>query len=211
VVPWGYDHRGGRDRRRDPRKGIRDMSVQPSETSGNVVIKSDRFKVEEFIQYLRNRAETSNAERASEVQDSQIVKLLNAAESGDEESIWNADEGGLISGKDIAHTPTNTSPELDIYSFGISPSSDRYEAPLEHFASIRATIVSKDPRFTMGEEIIINTGAPLILTKLRALESNDMLPTRGVIVAIQARNGDVLKLRPVSNTDRATPGTTESE
>jgi hypothetical protein len=171
--------------------------------SGNVIL---RTKVQDFQSYLLGRAESSAGVRSTEVTDNQVAKILQAAETGEEQDVWDADEGGLVSAKDFAHTPTNVSPEFVLHGFTIAASSDQYDAPLGVFASLDTTIVSVDPRFSMGETVVINTGAPLILAKARALEARGMLPQRCVIVAIPARKGDVLKLRPAP--ERAEAGAT---
>lgn len=138
---------------------------------------------DQFAEYLARRAENDGATRGYEVASNQMDKLLTAET---EQEIWDADEGGTVNGQDMIDV------ELNIRGFKVAVSSDEYEATLGVYILIDAV------RLDNGEEVIVNTGAPLIITKLRMFEAREMLPVNGVIRGTKARNGTVLKLRPLS-------------
>jgi len=135
---------------------------------------------DQFGEYLLRRAEEDGATRGYEVAASQMDKML-AAET--EQEIWDADEGGTVNGQDMIDV------ELEIRGFKVATSDDQYDAALGVYILIDAT------RLDNGEQVIVNTGAPLIITKLRMFEVREMLPVTGVIRGTKARNGTVLKLR----------------
>lgn len=146
---------------------------------------------ERFIRSLNLRAEREGATLGRDVSLSQIDKIL-AAETA--EDIWEADEGGTISGQDAIDM------EIEIMSFTVAPSAEEYDATLGVFINIKARKMEDD------EEIVINTGADKIIAKLAAFESKGLLPVEGVIRGVKTRNGTMLTLRPLPR--RATPGTT---
>lgn len=166
-----------------------EQALEPT-VSGVIVPAHQR--VAEFIQYLSARAEAAGPKRYTEIAYDQIIKIMDAVENGTDEDVWTADEGGVVSGKDFDGI------FFRLHSWEPTPSSDRYDAPLDHFISAKVTVLAIDPadkRFKVGEDVILNTGAPLVIMKARALEARNMLPADCVIVKIQARNGDVLKLK----------------
>jgi hypothetical protein len=146
---------------------------------------------ERFIAYMQRRAESEGSQLGAEVSASQMDKILTAET---EEEIWDADEGGTFSGQDMIDI------ELMIQSFTVAPSSDEFEAALGVYANIKAT------RLDTGEEVIVNTGADKIITKLRMFEQKGLLPIGGVIKAVKTPKGSMLKLRPLPK--RAVASTT---
>lgn len=163
--------------------------VESTTDSGTVATRpADRFR-----EYLQLRAKATPS-RAWDVAANQIDNIITAAEGDDIDAVWDADTGGTVAGKDIAGV------ELDIAGYEVAESDDKYDSPLGVFASIDATVLSKPDAkspWNIGDRVIINCGAPLVVAKLRALEAHDAFPVQAFIQAIPARNGDVLKLRPV--------------
>lgn len=137
---------------------------------------------ERFLASLKRRAEVEGARLGQDVSQSQMDKILTAET---EQEIWDADEGGTFSGQDMEDV------ELEIQSFTVAPSSEQYDASLGVYINIKAT------RLDTGEEVIINTGADKIITKLAVFEAKGMLPILAVIKGIPTPNGKMLKLRPV--------------
>jgi hypothetical protein len=137
---------------------------------------------EQFIEYLARRAEADGATRSFDVAANQMDKLLNAET---EQEIWDADEGGTFSGQDMIDI------ELLIRGYKVAVSSDEYDSPLGVYILIDAV------RLDTGDEIVVNTGSPLIITKLRKLESRELLPAEAVIRGYKAAKGTVLKLKQI--------------
>jgi len=146
-------------------------------------------RVNKFIDYLAARAEM-NTDRGKDIAFLQANKIIEATESGTLEDIWNADEGGVVSGKDFVGI------EFMLNSVEFAPSSDQFDAPLGHFVSMSSTVLQETESFEVGEEIVINTGASAVVTKARALEARGALPAACVLKSVPARKGAVLKLRP---------------
>jgi hypothetical protein len=137
---------------------------------------------EQFVEYLARRAEQDGSTRSFDVAANQMDKLLTAET---EQEIWDADEGGTFSAQDM------TDIELRIRGYKVAVSSDEYDSPLGHYILIDAV------RLDTGDEVIVNTGAALIITKLRMLESRDLLPVEAVIRGTKAAKGTVLKLKQI--------------
>lgn len=147
---------------------------------------------ERFIASLQRRADIEGGQLGAQVSASQMDKIL-IAETADE--VWDADEGGTFSGQDLVDV------ELRFLSLTIAPSSDEFDASLGVYVNVKCM------RLDSGEEIILNTGADKIITKLVRFESLGVLPVEGVIRAVKTPKGSMLKLRPLPR--RATPGTVQ--
>lgn len=145
-----------------------------------------------FIQSLQRQAEDNAATHGREVSVNQIDKILTAET---EEEIWNADEGGTLSGQDMIDV------EMEIQDYVVLPSGDEYDATLDVYINITAV------RLDTGEEVIVNTGADKIITKLAVFKARGMLPIGAVIKGVPTRKGTMLKLRPLPN--RAVRATAE--
>jgi hypothetical protein len=153
--------------------------VEQNGQAGEVAIKPH----EQFIQYLAMRAESEAQTRGFEIAASQMDKLLSAE---DEAALWEADNIGTINGMDAAGI------EIQVHSISFAKSADEFDAPLGVYALIKAQ------RLSNGEEILINTGSPLIITKLYAFERAGRLPLECKVEALKIAGGNtVLKLRPI--------------
>lgn len=161
--------------------------VQPK--TGNAV---ELKPHERFVRSLQARAaeNANNGSRNREILAGQVNKIL-AADT--DEEFWNADEGGTIAGQDLQDVP------MEILGYEITPSSDEYTSDFGVYVNIDATLLASEKGYSAGEKVIVNTGAPLIITKLEAARARDMFPLRCVIKGTKAKNGTVLKLRPLPN------------
>jgi hypothetical protein len=152
-----------------------------------------------FVANLKARAVAAQGDdgkkRSFEIAASQMDKILTAET---EEDIWDADEGGTVSGKDF------TDIAIEINGYELTESDDKYDSPLGVYVNINATTLQKAKGYDVGEIVIINTGATLIITKLEAFRSKGLIPgLRCIIKGTEAKNGTVLKLRPLASV--ATP------
>lgn len=137
---------------------------------------------EKLTAFLARRAEVDGEGRGFEIASKQIDKILTAET---DEEIWDADAAGTVNGQDMMDV------EMQVRGVKYAPSSDEYDAPLGVYAIIDAI------RMDTGEEAVVSTGAPLVITKLRAFEARGKFPLGCVIKGTKAAKGTVLKLRPL--------------
>lgn len=135
-----------------------------------------------FVDYLDARAGLDGEGRAFEVASSQLDKILTAET---EEEAWDADEFESVAGRDLVDV------EQRVLGFTVHKSSGELNAPLGVFIQVQSQ------RLSDGEEFTWNTGAPLIIGKLRWFEAAQKLPVECVIKGTDTAKGTVLKLKPV--------------
>lgn len=149
----------------------------------------------QFHDMMKDRAGIVAADRGEEVMLRQALSILAADNVSD---IEKADMGGTIQGRDVDGL------EVIINSFEplISQRED-IENSLGYYVSCDAvpTRWEKDKltRFglTIGENIVLQSGAILFILKVAALEMAGGLPYKGVVRAIPTQSGyHVVKLFP---------------
>jgi hypothetical protein len=150
-------------------------------------------QAESLIQYLARRAEMEGESRAYDVAVSQLDRILAA---DDEAALWDADEYESTGGRDLVDV------EQNVKGFTVHKGGEQFKTPLGFYIMVNSS------RLSDGSEFIWNTGAPLIIGKLRWLEAHEKLPINCVIRSTPTPNGEVLKLRPIPT--RATAGKAES-
>jgi len=153
-------------------------------------------RVRKFDSYMRQPAPTENKDRAADIEDQQVQRLLDAET---DEEIWDADQGGTFQGKDCVGLEIQVnsltvvlSKREDIVSrqgYYISADAVCLGGPAE---------VLKSLGLSVGEQFVFQTGAPLIVTKLRAFEARGRLPVKGVVTGLKTgTDNTLLKLRPL--------------
>jgi hypothetical protein len=150
---------------------------------------------ERFIASLIERGKREGPIMAAQVSMGNVDAIL---EADTVEDVWAAEasqDTPLVNGKDMVNV------ELQFNSILVAPSSDEYNAQLEVFANISAT------RLDTGQNVVINTGAADVVTRLVKFESLGALPIKGVIREQKAGKGMLLLLKPLPA--RATDATTE--
>lgn len=160
-------------------------------TSGTVAAKPKPY--ERFVESLKRQADSDSASRAFDVAATQVNKILTAESA---EGIMKADAGGVVSGQDMEDV------ELLIRDYTVGNSAEEYDATLGVF------ILMDCINLHTGEEIIVNTGAALIIAKVVALKAGEFLPYEAVIKGTKTRNGTLLRL--VDTPKRASTLTTTS-
>jgi hypothetical protein len=154
-----------------------------------------------YQNYMLARAREVGTNRAEEVSAGQMARILATADKDDvtEEDIFNADQGGTIQARDV--------PGLEVEIHDMVPILSNREDIVNnkgYYISCNATVLGGPEdilerwALDLGADIVLQTGAPLIETKIRAFEARGFLPVKGVITAIKTGSGnDVLKLRPL--------------
>lgn len=156
------------------KKATADVTVRPSE---------------QFAAFLQRRATESEGQRSYDVAAQQLDRMLTAESLDD---IMDADEQGTYQARDLVNLRLTIEP-----GFRVNKSSEKFEAPLGVYIQFNATANSDMPErgIEKGQELVISTGAPLLIGKIRSLEAGGYLPLAVRIIGIAAPNGTVLKLR----------------
>jgi hypothetical protein len=156
----------------------------------------------QFRQYMAERAAQESAQNAEDVAATQIDKVF-AGETEDE--IFSAVEGSTVQARDAVGL------EIEIHSMRMQE-SDRYDGS-PYYANLDVTVLG-GPRevltrngLTVGINVILQTGAEIIIAMVRAFEARNLMPVRCVIAGTETSSGfTVLKLARMP--ERSTPGTT---
>lgn len=148
---------------------------------------------QQFHSWLNAKAEEEDQNRSNEVAMSQLDRML-VAESLDD--ILDADELGARQARDIVGLEFEWKG-----GFRVVKSSDKFEATLGVYIQFEVTALSAmlDKGIAVGDIVLISTGAPLIIGKLRTLEANGFVPIKLMITGTDAGKGTVLKLRRPPN------------
>ena len=149
----------------------------------------------QFHDIMKERAGIVSTERGEEVMLKQALSIL-AADSV--EDIEKADMGGTIQGRDVDGL------EVTINSFEpVISTRDDLESSLGYYASCDAVVNRWDKdkltRFGLeiGQNFVLQSGAPLFILKIAALEMAGALPYRGMVRAIKTQSDrSVVKLFP---------------
>lgn len=159
-------------------------------TSGTIAANVRPY--ERFTESLLRQATADSTSRAFDVAANQVDKIISATTA---DEIMNADEGGVVSGQDMEDV------DLRIRDYTVGKSADEFNATLGVF------ILMDCINLETGEEVIVNTGAALIIAKVVALKANGLLPFDAVIKGTKTRNGTLLRLRPVKQRATNSAGT----
>ena len=175
-------------------KEPREPSQEIAETApGNGEIEAPRMAIQ-FRDWLIRQAEENSEDRAFQVAANQL-ELILGAESFDE--IMEADMGGTFETRDLVDM------EIEIHDQDIQivKSSEQFNSALEVYVQFTATALIDFPKehIIAGSDLLISSGAPLIIGKVRTLKARGFLPAKVRIVGISAPNGTVLKLAKVPN------------
>lgn len=149
----------------------------------------------QFHDYMLQRAEESKTTRGADVTESQMERILNATT---EDEIWDADSQGTIQARDAIGL------EVEILTLNVVASNRQDIESYGYYVSCEAIClggpeeVLRSAGLEIGDEFVLQTGAPLIVTKLRAFEASNLLPVAGVISGTPTSNGrTVLRFRRV--------------
>lgn len=175
--------------------GTADVAI-PAEVTGTVQALT---AAQRYHNYMLRRAQEIGSERGAEINAAQMARILAAGETEDVDAIWNADDGGTVQARDV--------PGLEVRIHDMVPIVSNREDIANnkgYYVSMNATVLGGPEdmltrnALELGGNIVLQTGADLIETKIRAFESIGKLPVDGVVTAIRTGSGnEVLKLRPM--------------
>lgn len=145
-----------------------------------------------FRAYMAQRASAESTQAAEDVSANQIGKVF-AAESA--EDILGSVSGGTVQARDVVGL------EIEIHSMRMQE-SERYEGS-PYYANLDVTVLGGTREVLarsgpVGSQIVLQTGAEIIIAQVRALEAKNYLPTKAVVAGTETGNGfTVLKLAPM--------------
>lgn len=142
------------------------------------------------------------------ITDNQVERILTAES---EDAIWDADLGGAVQGRDVGGL------EVTIRGYRPMVAKPREDVQNDkgYYISMDCTVIG-GPRevltrnmLAIGADVQLQTGAPLIIAKVRAMEAREMLPVNAMILAIPTAAGNnVLKLARIP--ERAAQGSSSA-
>lgn len=145
--------------------------------------------MDKFHAYMLDRAHTAD-DRGSDVMRDQAERILTAE---DEDAIWDADQGGTVQCRDVPGLMV----EIKSYEPVISTRSD-IESSAGYYLSMDATVLGGPDEIltrnglSIGQDIALQTGAALLITKVRAMEAGGYLPMRTLIKEYPTQSGNTV-------------------
>jgi len=175
------------------------QSGASGDVKSGTVVNPNTARVEAFHRQMLDRASTFSDERAAEVMAQQAAKIFEAAEADKSpEDILSADMGGTIQGRDVPGTVW----EIRSYEPVISGRDD-LENTHGYYISCDATYlggpkdIAQQQGLIIGQTYALQSGAELVMFKLRALEAADAFPIRVTVMGTVTRKQRlVLRLGP---------------
>jgi hypothetical protein len=166
-------------------------SPAPTATINGEVQSADL--VDKFHAMMLDRARNvDTSTRSDEIKAQQAERIFSAKS---EDDIWDADTGGGIQCRDVPGLMV----EIRSYEPVISNRTD-IENSKGYYITMDATVIGGPDDVLLrnglkvGETIPLQTGADLLMFKVRAMEAGGYLPMRTVIVATKTQSGnDVLR------------------
>lgn len=167
-----------------------DKAVSTPAREGTV---SKTTPAQAFRSYMAERAVRESATDSTDVAANQIDRIFSAETEAD---IWDADQGGTVQARDVIGIV------VEIRSMRMQE-SERFEGS-PYYANFDVTCLGGPKEvlarasLSVGASFVLQTGAELIIAKVRAFESRNMLPVRAIIAGTRTSSGfDVLKLAQV--------------
>ena len=145
----------------------------------------------QFRDWVQAQA-AATAENSWDVTARQLDKILSAETA---EDIDAADGAVTYQGRDL----DGLQMRVDEQEYRYAESSDEFETPLGVYIQFTATALNALPTrgISPGDELLISTGAPLIIGKLRVYQANGMLPVFQQVHAVKTSKGSVLKIKTI--------------
>lgn len=145
----------------------------------------------QFREWLNRTAEDGAQDRAFDVAAGQLERILSA-QTVDE--IMNADMQGTYETRDLVGFEMMVHPGIRY-----AKSSEQFDSTLGVYAQWDATALMDLPEraIVAGMDMIVSSGAALVIGKLRSLDAGGFLPYPVKVIGVSAPNGTVIKLGKV--------------
>lgn len=164
------------------------MTVDQNAQSGTV---QEMRPWEKFTDHLQRLAQHNDSENKDIVTTAQVDKILEAESI---EDVWDADEGGMYALKDLVGM------ELQLVSAKDLPSKDETKRNIFGtwlLMECAALTENKKLGIPIGEVIMINTGVPTVIAKIKALQGKGVNPIEFMVQGIPSGAGEMVRLRPI--------------
>lgn len=164
--------------------------------AGNGELSPVVVRAMQFTDYLRRRAEEdAQSAGASEAMANQLSAILDATEF---DAIMDADNMGTHESKDLVGLHIR----IHDQRIRVAKSAERFNSPLGHYVQFHATALTAMPSrgISIGDDLLISSGATLVIGKLRTLEANGHFPCDVQITGHEAQEGTVVKLGKIPAT-----------
>lgn len=144
-----------------------------------------------FRDWLIREAEETSAMRTFKAYANQLERMLTA---DDLDAIIDSDERGTHETRDLVGVHLDILPGMDV-----AKSAERFAAPLGVYVQFPARARSDYKRLGIkqGDDLLVSSGAPLIIGKVRTLNAGEYLPLPMMIAGTDTASGTLLKLQRV--------------
>jgi hypothetical protein len=162
--------------------------VAESAQSGEV---TELRPFEKFTAHLQKEAAFNDKGNKDVVTSGQVDKILKAQSI---EDVWDADEGGLYALKDLVGM------EFELRSAKTLPSKDPTKANLFNvWLLLELTALSENRKLGIpaGEVLMVNTGVPQVIAKIKALQGLGVQPIQFMVQGVPSSSGEMVRLRPI--------------
>jgi hypothetical protein len=146
---------------------------------------------EKFTDHLQREAQANDKGNKDVVTTNQVDKVLSAETI---EDVWDADEGGMYALKDLVGM------ELSVISAKTLPSKDETKRNIFGvWLLMECSALTENKRLgiPIGEVIMINTGVPTVIAKIKALQGKGVDPIEFMVQGIPSGGGEMVRLRPI--------------
>lgn len=142
--------------------------------------------------YLLDRADAQEPDMGDlhTVTAEMLEKMLQATSL---EEIMSADQGSTFETRDIVGARLRIIPQ----ALRVARSYDEFDSPLGVYVQFKAIVLEdyENGFLVKGAEILVSSGAPLVIGKLRVLEANSFFPVDVLIASTRTPKGSVVKLQ----------------
>lgn len=162
--------------------------VAENAQSGNV---QEMRPFEKFTAHLQRLAAHNDEGNKDVVTSSQVDKILSAESI---EDVWDADEGGMYALKDLVGM------ELELRSAKDLPSKDETKRNLFGtwmLMECTALVENRKLGIPAGDVLLINTGVPVVIAKIKALQGKGVDPIQFIVQGVPSTSGEMVRLRPI--------------
>jgi hypothetical protein len=163
-----------------------DRSVQ----SGDV---QELRPFEKFTAHIQRLAAQNDESNKDIVTSGQVDKILTAETI---EDVWDADEGGMYALKDLVGM------ELELLSAKDLPSKDETKRNLfGTWLLMECGVLTENKKLGLpiGDVIMVNTGVPTVIAKIKALQGKGVNHIQFMVQGIPSGAGEMVRLRPIPN------------
>jgi hypothetical protein len=154
--------------------------IEPTEIQGPTPFTRWKENIE-----ARARQQKKDGSRNSKIMQDQANAILSAETVAD---VWAADEGGLVNGQSMVNIA------LEIRGYEIAEAGEQYQGgDVDVYVNMDCVVLEQSDEYSPGDQITVNVGGLLVVTKLEMFRALNAFPVQAVIRPA----GRALKLKPL--------------